>query len=77
VEPTISIANSSHVAVLNNYLQEENICLLSEHVGPSMRMQNFVAQVILIRQYQSMQGLNTAVGSSVGQCQMVAHFDST
>lgn len=37
MEPTISIANSSHVDVLNNYLQEENICLLSQHVGPSMR----------------------------------------
>jgi hypothetical protein len=31
VEPTICIANSSHAVVLNNHLQEENICLLNLH----------------------------------------------
>ena len=29
MKPTVRIANSSHVVVLNIYLQEENICLLS------------------------------------------------
>ena len=78
MKPTICIANSSHVVVLNNYLQEENICLLSRRVWPYVKHANNSYDTLILSRIPSRYArLNIVVGSSDGRWQMVAQFDKS